>query len=211
MTVLTRLLHPLLFVVLLVAALRWVPAFRSWPLTMLAPLLAYGAVVASVPILRRSFQPWRFGRVSRSTILATAAIALVSCTALALFHVLARPDVSFLKGSLPVSSVGGLVAAGAFFCILNALLEEAIFRGIFHDGLEPLAGRVGAVVLTSVVFGYFHMHGYPPGPLGAVLAGLYGVSLGWLRVFGGGLGPPVLAHIAADATIFVLLARADAL
>jgi hypothetical protein len=44
-----------------------------------------------------------------------------------------------------------------------------------------------------------------------VLAGIYGLCLGWLRVFSGGLGLPVIAHIAADATIFTIIGRAGAL
>jgi membrane protease YdiL (CAAX protease family) len=55
------------------------------------------------------------------------------------------------------------------------------------------------------------MRGYPSGALGALLAGIYGVCLGWLRVFSGGLGLPVLAHIAADATIFTMVANSGVL
>jgi hypothetical protein len=33
----------------------------------------------------------------------------------------------------------------------------------------------------------------------------------WLRVFTGGLGLPVLAHIVADATIFLIVVRAGLL
>jgi uncharacterized protein len=51
------------------------------------------------------------------------------------------------------------------------------------------------------------MHGYPPGPLGAVLATIFAVCLGWLRVFSRGLALPIFAHIAADATIYIILAR----
>jgi uncharacterized protein len=50
-----------------------------------------------------------------------------------------------------------------------------------------------------------------PGLLGAVLAGIYGISLGWLRAFSGGIGLPLLAHIAADATIFTIIASSGVL
>lgn len=55
------------------------------------------------------------------------------------------------------------------------------------------------------------MHGYPPGLLGAALAGIYGLALAWLRVFTGGLGLPVITHIVADATIFIIVVRAGLL
>jgi len=40
------------------------------------------------------------------------------------------------------------------------------------------------------------------------MASAYGVALGLLRVWAKGLGACVLAHAAADATIFALLAGA---
>ena len=47
----------------------------------------------------------------------------------------------------------------------------------------------------------------PPGRVGAGLAFLYGIALGALRMFTGGLALPILAHVAADAAIYMLIAR----
>ena len=55
------------------------------------------------------------------------------------------------------------------------------------------------------------MDGHPPGAAGAILAGIYGFALGWLRVFTCGIGLPVAAHIVADATIYSILAQSRAL
>ena len=205
-----RPLHALVFIAATIGALC-IPALRIWPLAMLVPLVAYLAVVAALPPLRETFPGWRFGCVSRPAAVATLVISAGSCLTLVAFHVFTRPDVSFLSGSLPVTTLGGVIAVGAVFSLLNAFLEEAIFRAIFFDAIGARWGAWPAIVITSAVFGYFHMHGYPPGPLGAVLAGIYGVCLGWLRSFTGGIGWPVVAHITADATIFILLARSGAL
>lgn len=205
-----RPLHALLLLVLIAAA-TLVPIFRLWPLLWLVPLAAYAVLVASVPPLRATFRAWRFGRVSGTTVVATAIITMGSCAALVVFHLRTHPDVSVFTGFLPVHTLGGVFAAGVLFSLFNALFEETIFRGVLFDAIESQWGVAVAVAATAFLFGYGHMHGYPPGILGAALAGIYGLCLGWLRVFSGGLGLPVLAHIAADATIFTIVAGAGVL
>ena len=79
------------------------------------------------------------------------------------------------------------------------------------DAVQSEWGGGVAIFATAFLFGYGHMRGYPPGPLGAMLAGIYGLCLGWLRVFAGGIGLGVIAHIAADATIFTIVARSGVL
>jgi len=158
------------------------------------------------------------GRCSRSCrlqdtrpIAAAATIAVGSSVMLVGFQVLMQPDLRSFANVLPISALGGVLTTGVLFSIFNALFEEVIFRGILFDAIDSQWGASFAVIATSLLFGYGHMHGYPPGPLGAVLAGIYGLCLGWLRLFSGGLGLPVLAHIAADATIFTVVARSGVL
>jgi membrane protease YdiL (CAAX protease family) len=205
-----RPMHALVFVALMAAA-SFVPVFRIWPLLWLVPFAVYGALVATVPPLRSTFRPWRFGRVSTPAILATLIIAVGSCSVLVTFHVFAHPDVSAYRSFLPVSALGGVFVIGILFSIFNALIEEVIFRGILFDSIESQWGVWMAVIVTALLFGYGHMRGYPSGPLGAVLAGVYGLCIGWLRAFTGGIGLPVIAHIAADATIFIIIARSGVL
>ena len=191
----------------LTAATTVVPTFRLWPLLWLVPLAGYAALVALVPQLRATFRPWRFGRISTTSVVATAIIAVGSCSVLVAFQALKHPDVSAFGRFLPVSTLGGVLTIGVLFSVFNALFEEIIFRGVLFDSVESQWGKGVAIAATALLFGYGHMHGYPPGILGAVLAGIYGVCLGSLRVHSGGLGLPVIAHIAADATIFTIVAR----
>jgi uncharacterized protein len=104
--------------------------------------------------------------------------------------------------------IGSVTLAGVCFAVMNALLEEIAFRGVLYNSLESAWGWAVAIVGTGVIFGAFHGAGYPPGVLGGVLAGIYGIMLGWLRWRSGGLAAPVVAHVFADATIFVILAQA---
>jgi membrane protease YdiL (CAAX protease family) len=203
-------LHGIACFALLVGA-TFVPVFRIWPWLWIAPLAAYFLLVALLPPLRRTFSGWSFGRVTPRAVLAAFGIAIVSCAALFLFEWWRHPDLHAYAAALPGLHGTGLIFAEIVFAILNAFLEELLFRGIFFDAIESQTGTAMAVVITAALFGYGHMHGYPPGPIGAVLAGAYGLMLGWLRVFTGGLGLPVLTHITADATIFVIVIRAGVL
>ena len=205
-----KVMHALALFALIGAALA-VPVFRTWPLLWLVPLASYAALVAAVPPLRATFRPWRFGRLSAPAVIATLLITLGSCAVLLAFHVFARPDLNAYRGFLPVSALGGVLLAGVLFSVFNALFEEVVFRGVLFDAVESRWGVWVAVVATAFLFGYCHMSGYPPGPPGAVLAGIYGLCLGGLRVFSGGIGLPVIAHIAADATIVTILARSGVL
>src|SRR5687767_4620298 len=121
--------HALVLVVLTAVA-SFVPDFRTWPLLWLIPLLGYAVLVAIVPPLRATIRPWRFGRVSTPTVLATVIIAVGSCAVLVAFHFLTHPDVSAYGSFLPVSTLGGVVAVGVLFAIFNALFEELIFGGV---------------------------------------------------------------------------------
>jgi membrane protease YdiL (CAAX protease family) len=171
----------------------------------LVPLSGSFALAASIPPMRRTLRWLRPGSVRPLACAATAGVVALSSAALVLYHALARPDVTALGAALPVRALGGVALAGAVFAVLNATLEELVFRGVLFDALESQWGWQAAVGLTAVLFGLGHVGGYPPGWPGACLAGLYGAVLGLLRVWVGGLFLPILAHIAADATIYGIL------
>jgi membrane protease YdiL (CAAX protease family) len=111
---------------------------------------------------------------------------------------------------IPAAAFGHLVLAGVCFSIVNGILEELVFRGVLWEALAKEWNVAMALGVTAALFGLGHLHGYPPGPLGAILAGLYGVALGLLRWLAGGLGLAVACHVIADATIFSLLASSGA-
>jgi membrane protease YdiL (CAAX protease family) len=186
------------------------PALRSWPWVWLAPLTGYAVVVALTPLLRRTFGWLQVGRFDRLSWTFAGAIIALSVGVLLGYHALVRPDVRALGAALPVHALGGVVMTGVVFAVLNATLEELVFRGILFDAIESQWGGWGAVAVTAAVFGLGHLGGYPPGPLGAVLAGLYGLGLGVLRLWVNGLALPVVVHITADATIYGILASEGA-
>lgn len=109
--------------------------------------------------------------------------------------------------ALPISAFGGVLVFGFIFPIVNAISEELVFRVILFDAIDAQAGKWIAAILTSILFGYIHMKGYPPGATGAILAGIYGFSLACLRIFSKGIGLVIIAHVIADITIFCLIIK----
>ena len=198
-------LHGLLFAGLLVGA-SLIPVFQVWPVPWVLALAGYFALAGSLPALKATRPRLRFGRISGRTIAATVVIAFLSWLVLTTFNRLARPDMSAYRTLLPIQAMGGVLSAGILFSLLNAVLEELAFRYVFYEAIAAERGPVLAVLATAVIFGIGHLHGFPPGPTGTVLAGIYGLALGWLRLFTGGIGLPVAAHVIADATIFHLVA-----
>ncbi len=95
--------------------------------------------------------------------------------------------------------------AGVGFSLLNAAVEEIVFRGVLLSALTDVLGVGVAVILQAVAFGVLHLHGVPSGPVGMVMAGAWGLLLGVMRVRSRGLLAPYVTHIAADATIVLLM------
>jgi membrane protease YdiL (CAAX protease family) len=104
-----------------------------------------------------------------------------------------------------------LVVAAPFGIVLlamaNAAFEEVVWRGVIMQSLESAFGRGAFVcVLQAVGFGVWHFRGFPSGVVGSVLAGIFALMMGILRMRGRGMLAPFIAHVCADATICALVA-----
>ena len=74
--------------------------------------------------------------------------------------------------------------------ILAGVGEEVLFRG----AMQPVWG----LIVTSLVFGLFHIGGRLTVALG-IWAACTGALLGWLAIATGGLLAPIVAHMVYDA------------
>jgi membrane protease YdiL (CAAX protease family) len=177
-----------------------------WPLYLLFPLVVYAGIVLAIPLLRATAPRLSIGRAIAPAVAFAIALCMATSGVLIAFHVLARPDVSGFAIRLPLNGPVALFLVGAVFSVVNAVLEELIFRGILWEVVAAEWNPRVALVVTALLFGVFHLYGYPPGIIGVVFATLYGVALGLLRWRTGGLGLTIACHVGADATIFSLLA-----
>ena len=96
------------------------------------------------------------------------------------------------------------VALLGLACI-NALCEEISSRGVWKS--EFLRYTNTANVLQAAAFGWWHYHGIPSGWTGVALTFVYGLLMGWLQDYYGGLLVPIMAHTIADYFIFAVIAR----
>ena len=179
-----------------------------WPWFGLVPLLVYAAVVSLIAPLRRSLKWLRFGRLDPTVLAVTAGIVLVCSGALVAYYFLFQPDLALVREHLPLGTGVILILAGAGFSLLNATIEEVVYLGILLDALASQVSLSLAVMVQAAVFGMAHYQGYPPGPVGVVLAAIYGLVLGALRQWAQGLAAPVVAHVFADATIYAIVMNA---
>ncbi len=146
--------------------------------------------------------PWRWGRLAPGWV---AVVGGVTPAALLAWLRLFRPDLSDVRALVPAAPLPWLVAGGVLFALVNATLEELVWRGVLQPSLEGPFGIAGAVVVQALSFGIEHAHGIPRGPMGMLLAGSWAVMLGVLRRKTGGLLAPIVAHVVADATIAVII------
>jgi membrane protease YdiL (CAAX protease family) len=92
------------------------------------------------------------------------------------------------------------------FAVVSALAgvgEELLFRGVLQQVLANWVGVVGAVVVTSLIFGLAHLIT----PLYGVLAALVSVYLGWLFVQYENLAVPMVTHAMYDFVALVYLVQ----
>jgi uncharacterized protein len=206
----TAAIHGVVFFATLIVVTAGFPSL-PWPWYLVIPLLVYGGVVSAVGPLRRTLPKLVVGRLGGMPLACAAVLAVITTSVLMGFHALICPDVKDLAAKLPMRWFGNLLLAGVFFSVMNAAIEELIFRGILWEVVSDEWSNGVALCVTSLLFGLGHLRGYPPGLFGAILAAIYGITLGLLRWWTGGLGLGTACHVCADATIFYILAGTGAL
>jgi hypothetical protein len=173
---------------------------------LVIPLIVYVLIlVAYKPIKERS--RWlKLGQIDKITWLYGFIIIVVSSITLYLWVKLANPNFNDLLSIMPKGNLTFLILAGLGFALLNAIVEESIYRGILWDALGTIfKNAVIVAILQAAVFGVAHINGFPRGATGVVLAFVYGCALGYIRYRTKGLLAPIIIHIGADLTVFFIL------
>jgi membrane protease YdiL (CAAX protease family) len=89
------------------------------------------------------------------------------------------------------------------FALINAALEEAVYRGILQQGLmHVLTNNALILILQASAFAAAHFAaGFPNGAMGYLMVFTWGSMLGYLRIRTNGMLIPYLAHVMADLVI----------
>lgn len=189
-------------------AAGWVP-LTAWPVPV---LLGVGAVALwdgwpgldrwrHAPVGGRWPLWWRAGSATGTDWLVVAGVVAGSAVALVAWASWAepvRPPFLVVADDLPWWV---WVPAFVGFAAVNALAEEALYRGVLQTALERVSPAAVAVTVQAVAFGLAHWGGFPSGWAGVLLSGVYGGALGVVRHRTGGLLLPWVAHVGADLVI----------
>lgn len=195
-------------IALALALLMQVPALRVASLPLILTLAAFALAVLPLAPLRRSCSWLQRGLLDRRAGWQIAGITVISGAALLAWHALTHPDVGPLKAMFGGMPTAALIAAGVVFPLVNATVEEAIFRGVMMNALGQVFRSVLLVNLVQALsFGLLHKDGFPSGAWGIALAALYAALLGLLRQRTQGLLAPWIAHVLTDATIFLIVLK----
>jgi len=105
-----------------------------------------------------------------------------------------------VRGSYPLIPQIGF-AAGIFLAVvLGPILEESFFRGFLLPVMSRSLSLNGAVIISSLIFGFIHR---PPTVLHYICFTLAGAAYAWIRVASNSTAPAALMHAIYN---FVLLA-----
>lgn len=153
-----------------------------------------------------------FGRVDTAPLVCAALCFVLSTLALVGWSIL------WVKGAHgPIDRTLGPLLGRiniAPLAALNAVREEIEFRMVLMGGLlsspwgeAGVAWWIGVVVLLQAAyFAMIHVSGgFPSGTMGGGLVFLWGIFLGILRVWTGGMGLVMCLHFQADVVIFSLV------
>lgn len=200
-------IHIALIFLLLLLLAYLVPLFQPWPLNILAPLVAYVAVINMAPLLRHSVGWIRRGNINSDVIKLIIATIFISSIALIGWVILTKPGIEHHLVLVPELPYWTYPFIGFGFAIFNAVMEEAIFRGIVMEALDSALGAgYWSVGIQAIPFAALHYFtGFPNGILGFIMVLIYGVILGTIRRLSKGMLAPLAAHVAADITIFSIL------
>jgi membrane protease YdiL (CAAX protease family) len=182
-------------------------AQTAWPASGLLIVGLYTVVARRTRLLGSSFGWARVGRPTLTELVISMAIGVLSFLGVIVWVRLARPDLAEQAAAVPEVSIAILVLLAVAFAVINSLVEEMLFRGVFMYALEAALGIWPAVVLQAVSFGLLHTQGFPRGPYGMLLAGVVGLVLAWLRLRTRGMVAPWLAHAIANGLMYLYLAR----
>ncbi len=201
--------HSLLFVVVFGSAFLVLGALLkelfTWPWHLLIPLIIAASAARIWKSEGRLSLGWRSGDASAQLWLAAFVISILATIALVIWAELFQPNLEPFRAMVPRGNMLVLTAAALGFALLNATMEELIWRGGIQSWLVEHSSIRLAIFIQALSFGALHWAGFPSGWAGVALAMIYGVMLGWLRHATGGLAAPIVAHILADVTIFLLV------
>jgi membrane protease YdiL (CAAX protease family) len=132
---------------------------------------------------------------------------LIGGGAFAFFALTSFPAASglFAARDLSIARVIPWIPWILIFVFANALSEELLFRGLLLGRFEPFVGRLGSIILASVIFTFWHLGAnYTPEMIMfLVFVFLLGFSTAYITQKTDSLWGAVLLHAGMDIPIII--------
>lgn len=117
-----------------------------------------------------------------------------------IFFIICAVPISILPFYKSISA--NVLWDGLLFTLINAVLEEILWRGLILPRVTSLAGEKRGLLITSLVFGLYHISlGFPI--WACLIFAIGGFYMGGSAIISKGLAAPFMIHITVNI-IFVL-------
>lgn len=190
---------------LVIVLVSFVPVLHTWNL-MVVPATGFALLAYLRPNWLASKDWLLRGRATSATWILIIVAVPLSAAALLGWAFFTQPDLTIYADMIPTINIGVIVGAAVVFALFNAIAEEVVFRGVLWQALSTIEIRSTSVlIIQAIAFGVLHLEGVPSGVIGMGLATIYGLALGGVRMLSNGLLMPIVLHITADLTIFVIV------
>lgn len=166
--------------------------YTAFTLVLYGPLLPFALLagwLGGTSVLRRGRAPLGWGMAGLFIGAGGLAFALM---------------LSWLSGSAVAgrgaTGLGMLVLLSITLTLVQAAMEEVLFRGWLQPVLSQRIGHIAGIGGTALLFTGFHLIGGGRQPLSLVVITLAGLLFGLLAWRSGGIFAPIAAHVAWNAS-----------
>jgi membrane protease YdiL (CAAX protease family) len=140
---------------------------------------------------------------------------LIGGAILAAYHLLLKESASLervreLAAVNGINTVGGYLAIAAYITLINALLEEYVFRWFIQGQLRRQLAAPAAVLLSAAIFTAHHIvilsAQFDPAFAALGSAGVFagGLLWGWCFEKSGSIWPAYVSHAIVDAALMLV-------
>lgn len=172
----------------------------------LIPVVLYTLVIHFFPKVKSTIGWWHKEVINRKLIFHMLLAVGISGIGMFIYLKVNTSSIDRFIGMLPEGSFIFIIAMGIAYALLNAVVEEYIFRGMIWNGLEKIMTNRSLVIFTqAAIFGITHYWGLPGGVSGVVLIFTWSLYLGYVRQKTGGILGVIGLHFGANLLQYFML------
>ncbi len=172
----------------------------------LIPVILFTLLILFFSEIKSTIGWWHKDSVDSKLILQMLLAVGISGIGMFIYLKMNTSSIDRFIGMLPEGSFIFLIGMGIAYALLNAVVEEYIFRGMIWNALEKIMTNKSLVILSqAAIFGITHYWGLPGGISGVVLIFTWALYLGYIRQKTGGILGVIGLHFGANLLQYFML------